>query len=93
MIAPQISGTATPQQQQRIPRKPTLLEVINGNRCVTMIRLAQASQVERGTLLAAMQSNTVTPKVAEKIVAGLTKLTNHRWSIADIDMAVHPSRR
>ncbi len=57
MIAPQIHSGTTAMPLQRVPRKPTLLEVINGNRQVTMIRLALAAQISRDELLAVIQSN------------------------------------
>jgi hypothetical protein len=80
-------------QPQRIPGKPKLLDVINNNRQVTLIRLAQTAGIQRNELLAAIQSNAATPQIAERIVAGLTKLTNHRYSVLDIELSVHPEAK
>lgn len=82
----------TSATQQRVPRKPKLIEVINNNRCVTMIRLAQAAQIQHTELLTVIQSNSATPKIAEQIIGGLRELTNHRWTVLDIELSVHPNK-
>jgi hypothetical protein len=92
MTTPQISsGNVAPLQ--RIPRKPTLLEIINGNRCVTVIRLAQTAGVQPSVVHAVLRDNAATPQVAERIIKGLTKLTNHHYSVLDINLSVHPKAK
>jgi predicted membrane chloride channel (bestrophin family) len=82
----------TTVHQQRLIKRPTLLEVVNGNRCVTMIRLAQASQLNLDIVREVIRSNSATPQVAARIAAGLTEITKHRFSVLDIELSVHPAQ-